>query len=110
MEVFTAIQGRRSIRKYKSTPVEEEKLNKVLEAARLAPSASNGQNWKFIVVRNETSRRKLAEAAGGQSFVSEAPIIIVACGTEPSQVMLCGQYKYTVDVSIAVTQIILEAY
>lgn len=78
MDVFTAIQERRSVRKYKSTPVEEEKLSKVLEVARLAPSASNLQNWKFIVVRDETIRRKLAEAAGGQSWVAEAPVVIVA--------------------------------
>lgn len=110
MDIFTAIQERRSIRKYQSTPIEEEKLTKVLEAARLAPSAANGQNWKFIVVKDETTRNKIAEAAGGQSFVAEAPVVIVACGTEPSQVMLCGQYRYSVDLSIAVTHILLEAY
>ena len=110
MDVFTAIQGRRSIRKYKSTPVEEEKLSKVLEAARLAPSASNMQNWKFIVVRDETVRRKLAEAAGGQSWVAKAPVVIVACGTEPDGIMLCGQHRYNINVSIAVTHMLLEAY
>ncbi|MDD4690528.1 MAG: nitroreductase family protein [Eubacteriales bacterium] len=110
MEVFTAIQGRRSIRKYESTPVEEEKLSKVLEAARLAPSASNLQNWKFIVVRDENNRFKLAEAAGGQSWVAQAPVVIVACGTETDKVMLSGQHRYNINVSIAVTHIILEAY
>jgi nitroreductase len=110
VDVFTAIQGRRSIRKYKSTPVEEEKLNKVLEAARLAPSASNGQDWKFIVIRDEIIKSKLSEAAGGQRFVSQAPVVIVACGIEPKNIMLCGQYKYTIDVSIAVTHILLAAY
>ncbi len=110
MDVFTAIQGRRSIRKYKSTPVEEDKLNKILDSVRFAPSASNAQNWKFVVVRDENIRRKLAEAAGGQGFVAEAPVIIVACGTEVDSVMLCGQFRYNINVSIAVTHILLAAY
>lgn len=110
MSVFDAIQERRSIRKYKSIPVEEEKLIKVLDAARIAPSAGNQQNWKFIVVKDEEKRKQLAEAAGGQQFVAEAPIVIIACGTEPTSIMLCGQYRYTVDLSIAVSYLILEAH
>lgn len=108
--VLEAIKGRRSIRNYSSAPVEEEKLIQVLEAARLSPSAANEQAWKFIVVRNEDTRKKLAEAAGGQEFVGQAPVVIVACGTEPDKIMLCGQHRYTVDLSIAVSYIILEAY
>ena len=110
MDVFTAIQGRRSIRKYKPAPVEEKKLSQVLEAARLAPSAGNLQNWRFVVVRDETARRRLAKAAGGQLWVAEAPVIIAACGTETDQVMLCGQHRYNINISIAVTHMILEAY
>jgi len=101
MEVFTAISQRYSVRAYKATHVEEDKLRKVLEAARLAPSASNRQEWKFIVVRNKEARRKLAKAAFGQSFIGEAPVVIVACATESKSLMACGQPTYTVDVSIA---------
>ncbi|NSW92943.1 MAG: nitroreductase family protein [Firmicutes bacterium] len=110
MDVLSAIQGRRSVRNYSSKEVEKEKLNKVLEAARLSPSASNNQGWKFIVVRNEETRKKLTEAAGGQKFVGQAPVVIVACGTDPERVMKCGQHRYTVDLSIAVAYMILEAY
>ena len=110
MDVFAAIQGRRSIRRYSSKEVEEEKVNKILEAARLSPSAGNGQNWKFVVVRNQDTREKLAEAAGGQEFVKQAPVVIVGCGTEPERVMLCGQHRYTVDLSIATAYMILEAW
>ena len=110
MDVLSAIQGRRSIRKYSSKPVEEEKLLKVLEAARLSPSARNLQEWKFIVVRNEETKAKLTEATLGQDFVGQAPIIIVACGTDPEGIMKCGQYRYTVDLSIAMAYMILEAY
>lgn len=110
MSVLDAIRDRRSIRKYKSIPVEEEKLNRVLEAARIAPSASNAQNWKFIVVRDPEKIKQLAQAAGGQAFVAQAPVVIAACGTELTGTMLCGQYRYTIDVSIAVSYLILEAY
>src|SRR5512147_2955468 len=110
MDVFTAISERKSIRTYKETDVEEEKLNRVLDAARLAPSAANRQQWKFIVVREEAARRKLAQAAHGQKFLEEAPVVIVACATEGKHVMMCGQPACTVDLSIACTHIILEAW
>ncbi len=109
MDVLSAIKERRSIRKYSSKPVEDEKLVKVLEAARLSPSAKNQQNWRFIVVKNSEIRKKLTEAIG-QSFVGEAPIILVNCGTEPESVMRGGQPRYTVDLSIATSYMILEAY
>src|SRR5512136_1171176 len=91
MDVFTAIRQRSSVRAYKATDVEEEKLKKILEAARLSPSASNRQEWKFIVVKSKETKKKLANAAFGQSFIGEAPIVIVACGTETKSVMGCGQ-------------------
>jgi nitroreductase len=109
MDVFTAINRRRSVRAYKRAEVEEEKLRKVLEAARLSPSASNRQDWKFIVVRDMETRKKLAKAAFGQSFIGEAPVVIAACGTEPKAIMACGQPTYTVDVSIACAFMILQA-
>jgi nitroreductase len=110
MDVLTAINRRRSVRAYKPAEVEEEKLRKILEAARLSPSASNRQDWKFIVVRNMEARKKLAKAAFGQSFIGEAPVVIAACGTEPKAIMACGQPAYTVDVSIACAFMILQAY
>lgn len=109
MDVFTAIEQRRSIRKYKDKPVEEEKLQKVLEAARLSPSARNEQNWKFVVVKDADTREKLTEAIG-QPFVREAPIILVCCGTEPNAIMRGGQPRYTVDLSIATAYMMLAAY
>jgi nitroreductase len=110
MDVFTAISQRRSVRAYKAAEVEEEKLKKILEAARLSPSASNRQDWKFIVVRNKETRKNLAKAAFGQSFIGEAPAVIVACGTESKAIMACGQPATTVSVSIACAFMILQAY
>ena len=110
MDVFTAINQRSSVRAYNTNDVEEDKLKKILEAARLSPSASNRQEWKFIVVRNRETRKKLAQAAFEQTFIGEAPIVIVACGTEAKAIMACGQPAYTVDVSIACAFMILQAY
>jgi len=109
MDVFAAISRRRSVRAYKPAQVEEEKLKKILEAARLAPSANNWQDWKFVIVREKELRKKLARVAFGQSFIGEAPVVIVACGTEPKAMMACGQPTSTVDVCIACAFMILEA-
>ncbi len=110
MDVFTAISQRSSVRAYKATDVEEDKLKKILEAGKLSPSASNRQEWKFIVVRDKETKKKLAKAAFGQTFIGEAPVVIVACGTESKTIMACGQPAYTVDVSIACAFMILQAY
>lgn len=109
MDVMTAIKERRSIRRYSQQPVEDEKLLKVLEAARLSPSAKNAQAWKFIVVRDKKAIAKIASTSK-YTFIGQAPIILVSCGTEAESVMLCGQYRYTVDLSIATAYMILEAY
>ena len=109
MEVMEAIKTRRSVRKYSNRPIEEEKLKLVLEAARLAPSSTNGQNWHFIVVRDKDKLQKLMEAADGQPSVGEAPCAIVVCGTK-RRIMDCGQPTDTVDCSIALSYMILEAH
>jgi nitroreductase len=109
MEIATALRERRSVRSFDNRDVEEEKLTMVLEAGRLSPSAVNRQEWKFIVVRSGDKRRKLADAACGQSFVGQAPVVLVACATESRAIMTCGQPAYTVDVSIAFAYMILQA-
>ncbi|MEW6554835.1 MAG: nitroreductase family protein [Actinomycetota bacterium] len=74
-----AIRGRRSIRRYESRPVPQEIIDELLEAARMAPSASNLQTWKFKVITDAATRRSLREAAFNQRFVEDAPVVIVAC-------------------------------
>ena len=69
MNVNDAIRMRKSVRRYRGDDVEEEKLAQILESARLAPSASNRQEWRFVVVRDETRRRQLANAANQQGVV-----------------------------------------
>lgn len=79
MDVFKAIETRRSIRKYEDRPVAPGLVERLLEAARIAPSSSNVQSWKFKVVTDPQARRALKDAAGGQKFVEEAPVVIACC-------------------------------
>jgi nitroreductase len=103
-----AVRARRSIRNFLDKSVEEKKLLAVLEAGRLAPSARNMQDWRFIVVRDSATRQQLAEAARDQQFVGQAPVVIAACGTS-DLVMTCGQPAYAIDVAIALDHMTLAA-
>ena len=79
MTVKEAIARRRSIRKFKPDPVPEEMLREMLEAARLAPSGTNRQPWRFIVVRNAETRKRLRDCCYGMRFIEEAPCVFVCC-------------------------------
>jgi len=107
--VIETVKTRKSVRAYLDKPVEAEKINLLMEAARLSPSASNKQEWRFVIVREPETRRKLAEKAGRQSFVGEAPVVIAACAETDEHVMQCGQLSYPIDVAIALDHISLAA-
>ena len=109
MELKEVIKNRKSIRDYEDKPIPEDKLLRVLEAARLAPSGGNRQEWKFIIVRDSQRRQKLAQAAEGQTFVGKAPVVIAAVATQPTPMMICGVPAYAVDLAIAVDHITLAA-
>jgi len=109
MDVIDAIKTRKSVRAYLDRPVEEEKLNLVLEAGRLAPSASNRQEWRFVIVREVEKRVHLAQVAGNQSFIAEAPVVIVACAETDGHLMPCGLSSYPIDVAIALDHMTLAA-
>jgi nitroreductase len=81
-KVLELIKSRQSDRRYDSKPVEEEKLTRIVDAGRMAPSACNAQPWKFVVVTDKGFISRIAEAAsvkaiGINTFVSQAPVIIV---------------------------------
>ena len=80
MDVSKAIQKRVTIRRWKPTPVEKEKIVKVLEAGRRAPSWGNVQPWRYVVVQDKAKISELAKVAGGQPHISTAPVVIVCCG------------------------------
>jgi nitroreductase len=109
MDVLDAVRTRKSVRKYLSKPVEKEKLTAILEAGRLAPSASNCQEWRFVVVSGDAAKRKLAEAANNQTFVGEAAVVVAACAVTDGHVMSCGQECYPIDVAIALDHVTLAA-
>jgi nitroreductase len=75
-----AIEKRRSIRKFKSDAIPDEYLTELLHAARLAPSGCNAQPWRFKIVKDQETKNLLAGAAYDQSFIAEAPVVIVCCG------------------------------
>jgi nitroreductase len=109
MNVFDAIRTRKSVRQYLDTPIEAEKLTAVLDAGRLAPSASNRQEWRFIIVRDPATRKQLADVANRQTFIGEAPAVIVACAETDGHIMRCGQPCYPIDVAIALDHVTLAA-
>jgi nitroreductase len=104
-----AIEKRRSIRKYEDRELEQDKLRRVLEAGRLAPSASNIQEWKYVVVRDKELKRKLAAAARGQGFVGNASAVIVGCAARTDRVMSGGQQAYPIDLAISMDHMTLAA-
>ncbi len=121
MEVLEAIKTRRSIRKYKPVPLNDERLQTVLEAARWAPSWTNTQCWEFIVVKNTETKKKLAETLlmernPATEAVKNAPIVIVAC----ARLGLSGFYRgepltdkgefFMFDVALALQNLALAAH
>ncbi len=85
MDALSAIQKRRSIRRYKNSPVEWEKLSLILDAGRLAPSAGNLQSWKFIVVQEQSRKNEIAEACLEEMWIAEAPALVVICAEPEKQ-------------------------
>ena len=117
MSVIDIIRKRQSVRKYQDRPVEEEKLQLILEAARLAPSSSNSQPWHFIAVKDKELKAKLLHAvpmgvAAINKFIEEAPVVIVGCVT-PSFFQkvssIFGRENHFIDVSIAMEHMVLVA-
>jgi len=110
MTVDEAIRNRRSIRDYRPDPVPERDLLAVLEAGRLAPSANNKQEWRFVIVRDHERRQAMMRAASNQKFVGRAPVVIACCAETDRRVMRCGQLAYPIDVAIAVDHMTLAAH
>lgn len=110
MNFFELAINRYSSRKYKDTPVEEEKLIKVLEAARIAPSAVNKQPWHIIVVRDAENRKNLCKTYK-RDWLKQAPVILVMCGDHSVawKRSVDNKYHTDIDVSIATDHITLAA-
>jgi nitroreductase len=118
-DILDLIINRQSDRKYSDKPVEKEKLERILEAGRMAPSACNAQPWKFIVVNEKELVAKVAEAAsapllGMNTFVAQAPLQIVIVREKPNFTSKIGasikDKDYSlIDIGIASENICLQA-
>jgi nitroreductase len=134
MELFEAIKSRRSIRRYKADPVDDKKIEAILEAGRWAPSWSNTQCWRFVVVRDAKVRAKLADTLmkiklpdkevpnPGSIAINTVPVVIVVCGeigksgTKPGPGGGGGDYVtdkgdwFMFDTALAVQNMVLAAH
>ncbi len=108
MTVIEAIRKRYSCRTYQDKPIKQEKLDQLLEAARLAPSAKNLQDWRFVVVIEKETRQKVAACTNRPEVFSKAGAIVAACSVS-DEVMRCGQAVAPIDVSIALEHIALQS-
>ena len=102
--LFKIVEKRRSVRKYKQCEIPTEHLKKILEAARLAPSARNAQPWLFIVVKDQKMKEFLGKAVGDQGFLADANVVIVILG-DPD----VAPYWFVRDPMIATEHMILAA-
>ena len=110
MEFMELVPARYSVRAYESTPVEEEKLQQVLEAARLAPTAANRQPFRLIVI-NTGGREAELQRIYGRRWFTQAPLIICACAVpDEGWVRVDGKPYVEVDVTIAMDHLILAAH
>jgi nitroreductase len=123
MDTFEAIKTRRSIRRFQDKPVEDEKLNTLLEAVSMSPSWANFQCWRFIIVKDQSMREKISELTYVESFfaplrykanpakkgLAEAPVVIIACADPSQSGLLWGQHYYMTDIGIAAQTLMLSA-
>lgn len=104
MDFFETVKKRKSVRSYLQTPIPDEDFRKILDAARLAPSAGNIQPWHFITVKDKDKRARIAKGCRYGKFLSESPIVIVACGDRKA-----SRNWYAIDTAIALEHIALAA-
>lgn len=91
MDFFKIVEDRRSMRKYAETPVEDEKLQKILETANKAPSAGNLQGYEIYIIRNLEQRQALVKAAWDQEFLAEAPVVLIFCSNPARSAVKYGE-------------------
>ena len=108
MTILEAIRKRYSCRAYQDRSIERQKLDTILEAARLAPSAKNTQDWRFVVVTDKETKRQVASTTNRPEVFQKAGAIIVACSNS-DYVMQCGQTIGPIDVAIALEHMCLQA-
>jgi nitroreductase len=109
MDFLELAKTRYACRSYQPRAVDPEKLLRVLEAVRLAPSGSNRQPWRFVVVHDLEIKQRLVRACANQRFIATAPVVVAGCGLMPDRIMSCGIPGDPVDVAIAMEHLSLAA-
>lgn len=111
MEILEAMKKRRPVKKFKRVPIPDEKLNIVLGSMRLAPSAANMQPWKFVVVRDDSTKQKLSSACQNQKYLADAPVLVAGCATIAEAYPYLGMYMsaYSMDLGSALSYGLLAA-
>lgn len=102
MDVHEAIRIRRSVRAYSDRPVPDNVLARMRTALRAAPSACNIQPWHFVLVSDAELRNQLGRAANNQTWIADAPVIVVGCGWPERAYQRMGGYGNSVDMDIAI--------
>ncbi len=113
MDCMEAIKGRRSVRRFKDRAVEKELIEELLYAAQMAPSAGNLQARDFVVVTDKATKQMLTKAALGQSFIEQAPVVIVFCANieRSSRIYKSRGELYAVqDATASVQNLLLAAH
>jgi nitroreductase len=114
MEVLEAIKGRRSIRFFTNQPISEEEVKTLIDAARHAPSAGSIQPWEFIIVKKAETKHRLVVAALNQTFIEQAPVVIVVCAATDASARGYGSRGATLyclqDTAAATQNILLTAH
>lgn len=109
MNFTELVKYRKSVRNWADRPVSRETIEKIVDAARFAPSARNCQDWRIVAVTEKSRRTQIAEIAGGQSFVGKAPVVMAICGDSSSGDMHCRIPRDVVDATILIDHITLVA-
>jgi nitroreductase len=109
MELLPEIKNRISVRNFKDIAIKKDVISRILEAGQHAPSAKNRQPWRFLVIDNPELKKKIMEASYGQEYVEKAGAIILACSTNIEYEMPNGQQSYPIDITFAVSFMMLQA-
>jgi len=113
LKIPDEILRRRSVRDFTGEDLPDAEVEKLIEAACLAPSAGNNQPWGFVLVRDDETKRRLVEAAHGQSFIGAAPVVIVVCADPKRTTPRYGDrglnLYYIQDTAAAIENILLTA-
>ena len=111
MDFYTVVRTRRSVRSYRPDPIPDDVLKRIFEAVRTAPSGSNRQPWKYILVNSPELKKALAPLCGGQSFIARAPTLVAACGRNIhyNRGGYMGDFSVLVDIAIGVDHLTLAA-